>query len=228
MSVTDSLLALRDEDYRNFHMKLIPNVATERIIGIRTPVLRNFARDFAKSPWAETFLATLPHYYYEENNLHGILISRMRDPDACVAALDRFLPFVDNWATSDLISPASLSKAPEKLLSAIHRWIDSGETYAVRFAIGRLMAEFLDERFSPEYPELVASVKSGEYYINMMRAWYFATALAKRYDEILPYFTGRRLDVWTHNKAIRKAIESFRVTDSHKDELRTLAIKEKK
>lgn len=228
MSVTDSLLALRDEDYRNFHMKLIPNVAPERIIGIRTPVLRNFAKEFAKSSEAGAFLASLPHYYYEENNLHGILISRMRDPDACVAALDGFLPFVDNWATSDLISPASLSKAPEKLLSAIHRWIDSGGTYAVRFAIGRLMAEFLDERFSPDYPELVASVKSGEYYINMMRAWYFATALAKRYDEVLPYFTERRLDVWTHNKAIRKAIESFRVTEPHKDELRALAIKEKK
>lgn len=226
MSVTESLLALCDEDYKKFHEKLIPNVEPCRIIGIRTPTLRKFAKEFLGTPEAAGFIKELPHFYYEENNLHGMLISLMKDPDECIAALDRFLPYVDNWATCDLISPRILERTPEKLLSAIKRWISSPDTYAVRFAVGRLMAGFLDERFSDEYPEMVASISSDEYYINMMRAWYFATALAKRYDEVLPYFKRSRLDIFTHNKAIQKAIESFRVTDTHKDELRRLKRKE--
>ncbi len=216
------LLSLRDEAYRQFHCRLIPDVDPARVIGVRTPQLRAQARELERTGEAEAFLRQLPHQSYEENNLHGILISRIRSFDVCLTAVDEFLPHVDNWATCDMLSPSALARQPQQLLEAVDRWLHSGEPYTVRFGIGRLMTHFLDEQFSPAYPEMVAAVQSDKYYVNMMRAWYFATALAKQYEAVLPYFAEQRLDSWTHNKAIQKAVESFRVAPEHKQALRAL------
>jgi len=216
------LFAMADPAYRRFHSALIPTVDPDRVIGVRTPRLRQFARTVAGSPRAEAFLSRLPHRYYEENNLHGLLIARIRDYDACLAAVEAFLPYVDNWATCDMLSPPALAREPARLRVAIRNWMASGDTYTVRFGIGRLMAHFLDDRFDPQDLSDVAAVKSGEYYVNMMRAWYFATALAKQYDAALPYLTGHRLDEWTHRMTIRKACESLRVPPEHQAFLRTL------
>ena len=223
-SVQTQLFAMQDPSYRTFQCKLMPTVDSQRVIGIRTPALRNFAKSFAKTPEAAVFLQSLPHQYYEENNLHGFLIESMKDFDQTVAALDAFLPYVDNWATCDLMHPKIFRKHLEALLEPVKRWLADGHTYTVRFAIGTLMAFYLDEAFQPAYPAMVASVRSGEYYVNMMIAWYFATALAKQYDEVLPYLQEHRLDPWTHNKAIQKAIESYRITDTQKTYLRSLKI----
>lgn len=223
--VRERLFAMRDLGYRDFHAKLVPNIDKEKIIGVRTPALRKFAREFAKSPLAAEFLAALPHEYYEENNLHGFIIAGIRDFDECAEEISRFLPYVDNWATCDSLSPRVFAENRARLLPLIDEWLRSRDTYAVRFGIEMLMNHFLEEDFSPECLEKVASVKSGEYYINMAAAWYFATALAKRYEETLPLFEEKRLDPWVHNKAIQKAAESFRVTNEHKAYLRTLKIK---
>lgn len=225
VDILQALFDLQDLPYKAFSEKLIPNVPPERVIGVRMPVLRRFAKSVAKTPEAAAFVRSLPHTYHEENLLHGCLIEQIRDFDACAAALDAFLPHVDNWAVCDCMSPKALDREPEKLLSQIDRWIESGETYTVRFAIGQLMRWFLDERFDPAYPEKVAAVRSDAYYVNMMRAWYFATALAKQYDAVLPYLVRNRLDVWTHNKTIQKAVESYRVTPQAKAYLRTLRVK---
>lgn len=223
--VRERLFAMRDLGYRDFHAKLVPNIDKERIIGVRTPALRKFAREFAKNPLAAEFLAALPHEYYEENNLHGFIIARIRDFDECAGEISRFLPYVDNWATCDSLSPRVFAENRARLLPLIDEWLRSRDTYAVRFGIEMLMNHFLDEDFKPEYLAKVATVKSGEYYINMAAAWYFATALTKRYEETLPLFEEKRLDAWVHNKAIQKASESFRVTNGHKAYLRTLKIK---
>lgn len=222
--IREKLFALEDEEYKAFHAKLMPTIDSDRIIGIRTPKLRKLAKDLWKKTVITEFLDELPHHYYEENNLHGLFIEQMKDFDACIAALDRFLPFVDNWATCDMMAPKVLGKGKEKLLFAIRRWIAAEPVYEVRFAIGMLMRHFLDEDFKTEYADMVAVVSSPEYYINMMRAWYFATALAKQYDAILPYLTERRLDTWTHNKTIQKAIESYRITPEQKEYLRGLKV----
>lgn len=224
-TVVDKLFELQDVPYREFHLKLIPTIDPDRVIGIRTPNLRRFAAEFAKTEEAADFMKVLPHRYYEENNLHAFLIENMRDYKTAISELNRFLPFVDNWATCDGCSPKIFKKNTDKLLTEIKRWIDSGHTYQIRFGIKMLMEHYLTLEFSDEYPSLVASVQSEEYYVNMMRAWYFATALAKQYDAILPYLTEKRLDRWTHNKAIQKAIESFRISDEQKAYLRTLKIK---
>ena len=223
--VREQLFAMRDLGYRDFHAKLVPNIDKEKIIGVRTPALRKFAGEFAKSPLAAEFLAALPHEYYEENNLHGFIIAGIRDFDECAGEISRFLPFVDNWATCDSLSPKVFGKHKAELLSKIDEWMASEETYEVRFGIEMLMTYFLEGEFKPEYLEKVAAVKSGEYYINMMAAWYFATALAKQYAAALPLFEEKRLDPWVHNKAIQKAVESFRITDEHKAYLKTLKIK---
>ena len=222
MNLKERLFELRDESYREFHLRLIPGIESERVIGVRTPQLRKIAAEFIQTENVDEFLQGLPHFYYEENNIHGIIISKIKDFEKCLAEVNRFLPFTDNWATCDMLSPKALIKQPQRLLEEIEKWMASGHTYTVRFGIGRLMAHFLDERFSPKYPEAVAAVNTDEYYINMMRAWYFATALAKQYDAVLPFFTERRLDKQTHNKAIQKAVESYRVSAEHKDELRRL------
>ncbi len=216
------LFDLQEAGYRDFLRPLIPTVPAEAVIGIRTPVLRALARELSGTPEAAAFLEDLPHTYYEENNLHGFLLCRIRDYDACVAAIDRFLPYLDNWATCDSMNPACFAKHPEALERDIRRWIASGETYTVRFGLHSLMSHFLDDRFRPEYLELAASVRSEEYYVNMMIAWFFATALAKYYGLVLPYLEGRRLAPWVHNKTIQKARESYRISPEHKEYLKTL------
>ena len=219
------LFAMADLSYKAFHCSLIPTVDEDTVIGIRTPVLRKFAADFAKTEEAAAFLRDLPHRYYEENNLHGFLLEKIKDYDTLIAELNRFLPHVNNWATCDLISPKIFPKHREELLEQIRIWIRDEHTYTVRFAVGMLMKFYLDDAFDPAFPELVAKIRSEEYYINMMIAWYFATALAKQYDAILPYLENRRLDPWTHNKTIQKAIESRRITPEQKSLLRSLKIK---
>jgi len=213
-----------DEKYRDFNASLIPNVPRENFIGVRTPALRDIAKNLP-SDEADEFLKILPHKYYDENNLHGFLIEKIKDYDRVIYELDRFLPYVDNWATCDLVSPKILKKNLVPLYEKIKEWIGSGKTYTVRFGIEMLMSFYLDGSFSPEYPSLVASVRSDEYYVNMIIAWYFATALAKQYESILPFIEEKRLDVWVHNKAIQKACESYRVSDERKAYLKTLKIK---
>lgn len=224
-SITEQLFALQDLEYKKFHSKLMPTINPEVIIGVRTPKLRMLAKQISKSTAVEKFLAELPHQYYEENNLHGFLIETIKDFDACILALNEFLPYVDNWATCDMMAPKVLKKDLPKLYDWVKRWISSGETYTVRFGVNMLMKYFLDEAFLPEYPELVASIHSEEYYVKMVMAWYFATALAKQYDAVLPYLTEKRLDMWTHNKTIQKAVESYRITPEQKAYLKTLKIK---
>ena len=221
-TIRNQLMELQDPEYREFHSRLIPNIDKERVIGIRTPVLRAFAKQIAGSGEAEQFLAELPHRYYEENHLHMMLITSIKDYDRCLEELQKFLPYVDNWATCDLPEPKCFAGNKEKLLPEIKGWIASAEPYTKRYGIGMLMRLYLDADFRPEYPELVASVSSEEYYVNMMIAWYFATALAKQWETVIPYIENRCLSEWVHRKTIRKAIESYRITDEQKQYLRTL------
>ena len=216
------LYAMQDLPYRDFQCRLVPTVAAEAMIGVRTPELRKFARAFAKTPEAAEFLTSLPHRYYEENNLHGFLIESMKDFGQAVAALDIFLPYVDNWATCDLMRPKVFRKNLPESLIAIRRWLTSEETYTIRFGIEMLMTFYLDEEFQPEYLNWVAELKSEEYYVNMMVAWYFATALAKQWESVIPYIEERRLSQWCYNKSIQKAVESTRITPEQKDYLRGL------
>lgn len=220
--IRDRLFALQDPEYRLFQSKLMPTVDPARVIGVRIPDLRKLSRELAGTEQAAAFVRQLPHDYYEENNLHGFLIASLRDYGETVAALEAFLPHVDNWATCDLLHPRAFDKRPEALPDQLFRWLQSDRTYMVRFAMGMLMSLYLDEAFRPEYADWVARVKSEEYYVNMMAAWYFATALAKRWDDVFPYLTDHRLPVWTHNKAIQKAIESRRISPEQKQILRSL------
>ena len=223
--VQAELFEMQDLTYRDFHAKLIPTIDKETVIGVRTPMLRAYAKKFGKTADAVTFLEVLPHKYYEENNLHGLLIEQIKDYPACIAAIERFLPYVDNWATCDMIALRTMKKHLDVFIQEIYSWMASDHPYVVRFGIGMLMRYYLDEQFKPEYPEKVAEIKSDEYYVNMMRAWYFATALAKQYDQILPYLEEKKLDTWTHNKTIQKAVESYRIASEQKCYLRTLRIK---
>lgn len=225
MSIRETLFSLREEKFAAFQAKLIPNVAPERVIGVRTPALRKLAKTLRGSGQAEEFLKALPHEFFEENNLHAFLLCEMKDFEACVQAVEDFLPYVDNWATCDQMSPGVFRKNKQALLPHIRRWIASEQCYTRRFGIGMLMSHFLDEDFREEYLSLVSDIRSEEYYVNMMIAWYFATALAKQYEAALPYLENRRLDPWVHNKAIQKAVESFRVSDGHKTYLKTLKIR---
>ena len=218
----EQLFELQDTSYKEFHAKLIPTINTDTIIGVRTPQLRKIAKEFSKSPEASVFLKQLPHTYYEENNLHGFLIEHMKDYHTCIQALHDFLPYVDNWATCDMMSPKILKKHLPELLEHIKVWIGSEHVYIIRFGIKMLMEFYLDEHFKEEYLELVAGVRSEEYYIKMVVAWYFATALAKQYESAVRYVEEHRLDVWTHNKTIQKAVESYRITTEQKEYLRTL------
>ena len=216
------LYSLQDEKYRKFQIKLIPSVDPETVIGVRTPELRKMAKGMMKNGEAEEFLRELPHEFFEENQLHAFILSDLKDYEACAGEVDRFLPFVDNWATCDQMSPKVFRKNKRDLLKRIKGWIRSDEIYTIRFGIGMLLAHYLDEDFDPEYLELVAKVRSDEYYVNMMRAWYFATALAKQYEAALPYIEEQKLDTWTHNKTIQKAVESYRVPAECKDFLRRM------
>ena len=216
------LFALQDKTYREFHSKLMPDTDKETVIGIRIPVLRKFAREFARRPEAREFLQQLPHQYYEENNLHMMLIIAEKDYEKCLAEVERFVPYIDNWATCDMPAPKCFAKHKQELLPKVEEWIASEETYTIRYGIDLLMALYLDEDFRPEYLELAASVTSEEYYVKMVIAWYFATALAKQWDAAIPYMEQRRLPDWVHRKTIRKAVESYRITKEQKDYLRTL------
>lgn len=220
------LFALQDETYRNFHAKLMPEIEFDRIIGVRMPELRKYAREVARKPYAEDFLKQLPHTYYEENNLHGALLSLIyKDVDILLDRVEEFLPYVDNWATCDMMSPKVFKKDLPLVYEYIKKWIVSEHTYMIRFAIVTLLGFYLDDAFRPEQLALVAGVRSEEYYVKMAVAWYFSIALVKQYDETITYFTTPVLDVWTHNKAIQKAIESRRIPDERKAYLRTLKIK---
>lgn len=222
--IVAELFCLQDKKFAAFQTKLIPTVETTRIIGVRTPELRTFAGKLFKDEEIASFLTSLPHQYFEENQLHAFVISLEKDFDKCIAEIEAFLPFIDNWATCDQLSPKVFKKVPEKLLPYIYTWIKSDKVYTVRFAIGMLMQHFLDKRFTPEFADMVSAVKSEEYYINMMIAWYFATALAKQYDSILPYLETKKLDDWTQNKAIQKSVESNRITAEQKAYLKTLKV----
>ena len=222
MTVREKLEALRDEKNAAFVTKLIPTVPPETILGARTPQLRALAKELSGTPEAEDFLRSLPHALFEENQLHAFLLERRKDFRACLDEVEAFLPYVDNWATCDQLSPKVFAKHKAELLPAVRRWLDSGETYTLRFGLGMLLAHYLDGDFEPRFLDWAAAVRSEEYYVNMMIAWYFATALAKQYDAALPYLEEGRLDAWTHNKAIQKARESFRVSDRHKAYLKTL------
>lgn len=221
-TILQRLKDLQDVKYREFNSKLIPNVDPKYVIGIRTPELRKFAKEIAGSEEAEAFLKCLPHTYHEENSLHGFLIELIKDYDMCVAALNQFLPYVNNWAVCDQMRPKVFKKHKEELLEQIKIWLDSEHLYTVRFAIEMLMTHYLDENFSEEYLVWVTQVRSEEYYLNMMIAWYFATALAKQYDKTIPYLEEQRLEIWTHNKTIQKAVESYRITPEQKVYLKTL------
>lgn len=220
--IREELFQLQDTKYRDFQAKLIPTVDVSRMIGVRTPDLRALAKREIKEPDVDEFLASLPHEYFDENQLHAFIVSAMKDFDGAVRATEAFLPYVDNWATCDQMSPKVFKKRRADLIPYIEGWLRSEETYTVRFGIGMLMEHFLDEDFEPRYLEMVAALRSEEYYVNMMIAWYFATALAKQYELALPVLQERRLDAWTHNKTIRKALESYRITKEQKEYLKTL------
>ena len=223
-ALQEALFALKDEKYKAFQCPLLPTVAPQTFIGVRTPALRKLAGTLAKDD-AAAFLQTLPHTYYEENALHAMLISKMKDPGEVLAALEAFLPYVDNWGICDGIRPKVMEKHRDFFLPHIKKWLDSPHPYTLRFAMEMLMTYYLDEGFSPAYPAWVAAVKSDEYYVNMMIAWYFATALAKQWEAALPFLQKNVLDSWTHNKTIQKAIESYRILPAQKEYLRTLKVR---
>ena len=219
------LFELQDIKYRDFHSKLMPETVKEKIIGIRTPVLRKFAKVFAGTPELEDFLQQLPHQFYEENNLHMMLITGIKDYPKCMEEVLRFLPYIDNWATCDLLVPRAFQRHLPELYEKILHWLSSSHPYTVRFGIGMLLHFYLEDAFCPDHLALVSQIRSDEYYVNMMIAWYFATALVKQYDATLPYLAQARLARWTHNKAIQKAIESDRIAPAQKVHLRTLKLK---
>ena len=223
--IRKELFALQDEKYQAFQVKLFPTLNPESIIGVRTPDLRSYAKKLLKQEEIAEFLSDLPHRYFDENQLHAFIISEMKDYERCIGEVKSFLPYVDNWATCDQMSPKVFKKHLPELLVCIKEWIRSDETYTIRFGVGMLLEHYLDDAFSLEYPEMVAGLRSSEYYVNMMIAWYFATALAKQYEVIFPFIENRRLDTWTHNKAIQKALESYRITPEQKEYLKGLKIK---
>ena len=223
--IENELFKLQDKKYQEFQAKLIPTRNPNTIIGVRTPELRKYAKDLLKNNEYKEFLKELPHKYFDENQLHAFIISGIKDYDECINYVNQFLPYIDNWATCDQMSPKIFKKNHDILLKEIKNWINSKETYIIRFGIGMLMQHFLDEDFDPEYLEWVSNIKSKEYYVNMMIAWYFATALAKKYEVTISYIENKKLDVWCHNKTIQKAIESYRITPEQKEYLRSLKIK---
>ncbi len=225
-TVRGRLFELRDETNAAFMARLVPTLPPESVLGVRMPDCRALAKELCRMPDIGEFLTDLPHRYLDENNLHALILNEEKDCAAAVAAIDAFLPYVDNWATCDALRPKAFKKHPSALPDECRRWMRSGATYTVRFGIEILMTHYLDEDFRPEYLEEVSIIKNKEYYVNMMIAWYFATALAKQYEAAIPYIEQRRLDQWTHNKTIRKAIESCRITEERKAYLRTLTIRE--
>ena len=224
--ITDRLFELQDTSYAEFQKKLIPDTKYE-VIGVRTPDLRKLAKELSGTAEAEEFLKILPHRYFDENQLHAFLISITKQFDVCVEQVNAFLPFVDNWATCDQMSPKVFAKHKTELFSHIEKWICSDRPYTVRFAIGMLLQHYLDADFREEYLEMVAAVRSNEYYVKMMVAWYFATALVKQYDSAVKYLEDKKLDTWTLNKTIQKAVESYRITAETKEYLKSLRLSSK-
>lgn len=222
MDIREELFKLQDLNYREFHSKLIPTIAKENIIGVRVPEVRKIAKKYANTYQAEEFIKKLPHKYYDENMLHGLLLSEIKDYDLCLKEVNRFLPYVDNWAVCDIMSPKVFKKHKEDLINQIIKWSKSPNIYECRFGIEMLMSHYLDNDFKKEYLEIVASVHSQEYYVNMMIAWFFATALAKKWEDTIIYIENNRLDKWVHNKTIQKARESYRITKEQKEYLKTL------
>ena len=220
--IKEELFSLQDEKYREFQCALMPTVPRDKVIGVRTPEIRAMAKRLASASDLSEFLNELPHRYYEEDNLHAFLIAQIKDVDECLAQVGRFLPYVDNWATCDSLRPKCFAQAPQKLLLSVDEWLVSRDTYAVRYGIEVLMVWFLDERFSTLYLEKVATVTSDEYYVNMMIAWYFATALAKQYESAIKFLEENRLSTWVHKKTIRKAVESFRISEERKKYINSL------
>ena len=220
--IRKELKKLQDIGYRKMQVTIIPTVSADSIIGVRTPALRQLAKELSKREDISAFLEDLPHKYFEENQLHAFILSGMKDAENCIKLVDSFLPYVDNWATCDQMSPKVFKKHKELLLEYVNKWIGSGHTYVKRFAIGMLMEHFLDEDFKTSYITKVSKIRSEEYYVNMMIAWYFATALAKQYEAALPFIEGQKLDKWTHNKSIQKAVESYRITPEQKEYLKSL------
>ena len=225
--IVDLLFSKQDIKYRDFQAPLFPNIDKARMIGVRTPELKKLAKELYDKEIANQFINSLPHDYFDENQLHAFLISLIKDYQTCLKEVDRFLPYVDNWGTCDQLSPKVFTKYKEELIVSIKKWLKSKHTYIVRFAIGMLMQHYLDESFKEEYMELVASIKSEEYYINMMVAWYFATALAKQWNTAIKYIEEKKLLPWVHNKTIQKAVDSYRITNEQKTYLRSLKILKK-
>lgn len=223
-SITKLLFELKDEKYAQFQAKLTPSVDPKLFIGVRVPEVRKLAKSLKDNPEVEKYFKELPHKYYDENMLHGLLISEIKDFDMAIEETNCFLPYVDNWAVCDIMSPKIFKKHKEELIKHIKKWTKSKQTYTIRFGIEMLMSHYLDEDFKEEYLDIVAKVKSKEYYVNMMIAWFFATALAKKWDSTISYIEENKLDKWVHNKTIQKAIESYRITDKQKEYLRTLKI----
>ena len=226
--IVDLLYSKQDIKYRDFQAPLFPNIDKERMIGVRTPALRDLAKELCGAGILEggsgSFLSTLPHKYFDENQLHAFLISRIKDYQTCLKEVEMFLPYIDNWGTCDQLSPKVFAKRKDELIKSIKKWLNSDHVYVVRFAIGMLLGLYLDEDFKEEYLELVSNIRSNEYYINMMIAWYFATALAKQYSYAIKYIEDKKLDPWVHNKTIQKARESYRINDEQKAYLKSLKI----
>jgi hypothetical protein len=223
--IRNELFKMQDTAYRDFNSKLIPTVDKSLFIGVRTPELRKYAKQLAKREDIEEFLHSLPHKYFDENQLHAFIVSEIKDFKSCVDKVNEFLPYIDNWATCDQLSPKVFKKHHKELIAYIKEWLESDKVYTLRFGIGMLMEHFLDEDFDISYLETVSNIRSDEYYVNMMIAWYFATALVKRYESVLPFIENRRLDIWTHNKAIQKAVESYRISTDRKTYLKELKVK---
>lgn len=224
MKAQGLLFQVQDKGYRDFQSKLIPTIPAETIIGVRTPAIRKLAKEYAKDPESAAFLMQLPHTYYDENILHALLVAEIKDYDTCVKEVERFLPHVDNWAVCDIFSPKVFKKNRDRLIKKIKEWTASDHPYTCRFGMEMLMTHFLDENFRPEYLEIPAAVHSEEYYVNMMIAWFYATALAKQWDAAVSYIEEKRLNPWTHNKTIQKARESYRITPEQKEYLKTLKV----
>lgn len=222
MEVTKKLFELQDKDYAKFQLKLTPGIEEKKIIGVRVPEIRKLAKKYIKDDESSEFLNTLPHEYYDENMLHGLLISEIKNYETCIKEVDKFLPFVDNWAVCDIMSPKIFKKHKDELIKKIREWVKSKHIYTCRFGIEMLMRHYLDEDFKKEYLEIPAKVHLEEYYVQMMIAWFFATALAKKWDETIPYIENNILDSWVHNKTIQKAKESYRITDEQKEYLKSL------
>ncbi len=220
-NIIRDLYNLQDKKYKELQSKILPTLDPNTIIGVRTPDLKKYAKTLFKENNYQDFINSLPHKYYEENQLHAFIISEIKDYNECLNSLNKFLPYVDNWSTCDQSTPKVFSKHLDKLIKEIKVWIKSKETYTIRFGVSMLMRNYLDDHFKVEYLDLVSKIESKEYYVNMMRAWFFATALAKQYKDTVPYIENHKLDTWTNNKTIQKAIESYRITDEQKSYLRT-------